>query len=98
MEKKLFVIVILLFFTGTVTYHWLENWSWIDALYFSVTTLTTIGYGDLYPTTNASKLFTVFYVSGGISIVLYVIAHSYKYIMRLEKKIENLSRKILRDR
>jgi len=31
---------------GTVIYHFVEGWSWLDSLYFSVITLTTIGYGD----------------------------------------------------
>lgn len=48
--------------TGTVVYHLLEDWSWVDSLYFSVVTLTTVGYGDLSPTTDLSKLFTVVYL------------------------------------
>ena len=31
--------------TGTLVYHLLEDWSWVDSLYFSVVTLTTVGYG-----------------------------------------------------
>ena len=53
---------------GTVMYRLLEDWSWVDALYFSVITLTTVGYGDLSPSTDASKLFTVVYVISGISL------------------------------
>lgn len=54
---------------GTVMYRWLEDWSWVDSLYFSVITLTTVGYGDLSPSTTASKLFTVIYVITGISLI-----------------------------
>lgn len=63
---SLFFIVIA---TGTVFYHFAENWSWIDSLYFSVITLTTIGYGDMHPTTAFTKAFTVFYVFIGIGII-----------------------------
>jgi voltage-gated potassium channel len=42
----------------------------VDALLFSVTTLTTVGYGNLVPTTTISKLFTVIYIFAGISIIL----------------------------
>ncbi len=38
-----------------------EHWTGVDALYFSVMTMTTVGYGDLTPTTNISKIFTVVY-------------------------------------
>ncbi|RIK18829.1 MAG: two pore domain potassium channel family protein [Anaerolineae bacterium] len=55
---------------GVLVYHWLEGWSLLDALYFCVITLATIGYGDLTPTTPEAKLFTIFYVINGIGILL----------------------------
>ena len=54
---------------GTVMYHWLEGWSWIDSLYFSSVAVTTVGFGDLTPTTDASKLFTVVYIFSGVAII-----------------------------
>lgn len=54
---------------GTVFYHIVENWKLIDSLYFSTVTLTTIGYGDFTPKTDAGKLFTVFYVLIGVGTV-----------------------------
>lgn len=47
----------------------LEDRGWVDSFSFSVITLTTVGYGDLSPSTTASKLFTVVYVVGGISLI-----------------------------
>ena len=55
---------------GVFVYHRLEGWSYLDALYFSVISLATIGYGDLTPTTPTAKLFTIFYVINGIVILL----------------------------
>ena len=57
---------------GTVVYHWLEGWSYLDALYFCVISLATIGYGDLTPTTPVAKAFTIIYVINGIVILLAV--------------------------
>lgn len=45
------------------------RWSFVDALYFVVTTLTTVGYGDLKPQQNDTKLFTCFYVIFGIGFI-----------------------------
>lgn len=54
---------------GTVVYRLLEDWSWVDSFYFSTVALTTVGFGDLAPSTDASKLFTVFYIFSGVSLI-----------------------------
>lgn len=59
--------------TGTVFYRFVEGLRWIDSLYFSVITLTTVGYGDFSPTTNAGKTFTIFYVLVGIGIFVALV-------------------------
>lgn len=59
----------LLIVTGTVAYRFLEDWSWVDSLYFSVVTVTTVGFGDVSPTTDGSKLFTVAYILVGVSLI-----------------------------
>jgi voltage-gated potassium channel Kch len=55
--------------TGVVMMHYLEDLSFIDALYFSVVSLTTVGYGDFTPQTTGGKLFVIFYLIIGIAIV-----------------------------
>lgn len=55
---------------GTVVFHWLEGWSRIQSFYFSVVTITTVGYGDLSPSSDASRLFTSIYILVGVSIGL----------------------------
>ena len=65
-------LVILVFFTlmtGTIFYSLQEGWSLIDAFYFSVTTLTTVGLGDPTPTTPIGKLFTVGYIFSGLGLI-----------------------------
>ena len=67
--RILVLIVVAVIGLGTVVYHQLEDWSWVDSLYFSVVTLTTVGYGDLAPSTDGSKLFTVVYLLTGLSLL-----------------------------
>lgn len=55
---------------GTVFYHEFEQLDWLDSFYFSVITLTTIGYGDITPSTDASKIFTIIYAFFGIGFLL----------------------------
>lgn len=49
-------LALLVLAVGTVVYHVLEDWSWVDALYFCTVAVTTVGFGDLAPTTDLSKL------------------------------------------
>lgn len=65
-----FIGVLLL---GTIVYAYSESWSFLNAAYFSMMTITTVGLGDLRVTTTFSYLFTIFYVifgttSAGIAI------------------------------
>ena len=55
--------------TGTVFYHFIEKWSWLNSYYFCVVTLSTVGYGDLTPHTALGKLFTTFYILAGVGVV-----------------------------
>ena len=64
---------------GTIVYALLEHWSLVDSLYFSVVTLATVGFGDLHPTTNAAKLFTVAYVLSGLGIIAAFVSEIPKY-------------------
>ena len=68
-DKLLALSAVLLILVGTIVYSVVEDWSWVDSLYFSVVAITTVGFGDLTPSTDGSKLFTVFYVLSGISII-----------------------------
>lgn len=77
--RDLLLTTLVVLFAGTSVYHFLEGWSWIDSLYFSIITLTTIGYGDFSPQTDAGKLFTIFYILIGIGIILTFIDTVYNH-------------------
>lgn len=68
--RALGFLVTVLLAGGTVFYWRLEDWSVLDSLYFSVITLTTVGYGDLAPTTAPTKVFTMIYVLLGLGILV----------------------------
>lgn len=68
--KGLFGLVLVLLVLGTFFYSQIEHWSLIDSLYFSATTLTTVGLGDLHPVTTLGKIFTIIYIFLGIGVIL----------------------------
>lgn len=68
--RALSFLVVVLLASGTVFYWRFEDWTVLDSLYFSVITLTTVGYGDLAPTTAPTKIFTIVYVLIGLGILV----------------------------
>ena len=74
--RLLLAAAILILGIGTVFYHFVENITWLDSYYFSVVTLTTVGYGDIVPHTAAGKLFTTFYLMIGIGIITTFLSYS----------------------
>jgi len=64
----LYALVILL--VGTLTFHLVEGWSFLNSVYFLVTAMTTIGYGDFIPHTSLGKVLTIFYSLNGIVVLL----------------------------
>lgn len=79
--RALSIIVILVITVGTAFYRQMEGWSVIDALYFSVITLTTVGYGDFSPTSPVSKIFTVCYIFVGLGILAGFITKLAAYVV-----------------
>ncbi len=67
--RALFYWVMGILILGTWFYARVEHWRLLDALYFTVTTLTTVGYGDFYPKSDAGKMFTIFYIFVGLGLL-----------------------------
>jgi voltage-gated potassium channel len=63
---------------GTIVYHFVEDLSWVDAYYFSVVTLSTVGYGDISPHTDIGKIFTTFYIFTGVGIITSFILYAFR--------------------
>eukprot|EP00542_Grammatophora_oceanica_P022274 CAMPEP_0194041164 /NCGR_PEP_ID=MMETSP0009_2-20130614/13053_1 /TAXON_ID=210454 /ORGANISM="Grammatophora oceanica, Strain CCMP 410" /LENGTH=388 /DNA_ID=CAMNT_0038684543 /DNA_START=172 /DNA_END=1338 /DNA_ORIENTATION=+ len=62
--------LILYLIAGVVSFSFIfEDWSVVDSLYYSCVTFTTVGYGDLFPTTDGGRIFNIFFALYGIVIL-----------------------------
>lgn len=68
-------LILLLYVISIPFYVFEEGMSPVDAFYFTSVTLTTVGYGDVVPKTDAGKVFTVFLLFSGVSIFFYHVTH-----------------------
>lgn len=68
--RPVFIYAIVSVIIGALLYSWLEGWSFFDSVYFVIITLTTIGYGDMYPTKQITKILTIFFALNGVVILL----------------------------
>ncbi len=87
--RNLLLTTAIILIMGTVAYHYIEGWKWLDAFYFSFITLTTIGFGDFAPQTDFGKVFTIVYTVVGVGIILAfinTIYHHYYAEQRNKKK------------
>lgn len=67
--RILIMVIAVVLAIGTFVMHGIEHMRYIDAFYFSVVSLTTVGYGDFTPKTDLGKLFVSGYLIIGIGLM-----------------------------
>lgn len=99
-NKTLFLVVTILSI-GTIGYMLLSQYSFVDALYMTVITVTTVGFGELRPFSPEEKVFTIFLILTSITIFGYAVSAFSEYVVsgklfehfkqrKVEKQIANL--------
>jgi voltage-gated potassium channel len=103
-RKKLILatsLIVIVITFGTLGYMIIEDWDLLDALYMTITTLTTVGYGEIHPLSTEGRLFTIILILVGVGTVLYALSAGAKVLLegelqelfgrkRLEKKIKGI--------
>ena len=94
-------ILILIIAAGTIGYMTIEGWQFVDALYMTVITISTVGFKEVNQVGAAGRIFTIFLVFTGVGFTLYVAAAVVQFMVegririilgrrRLDKKIDRL--------
>ena len=94
-QSKIYVAVLLLlavFIAGVFGYKFISNYTWIDAFYMTVITITTVGFGEVVPLDDVDKLFTSILILSSIFILAYAISVITEYMLS-KNNIGNLREK-----
>jgi len=94
-------VLLLVVLAGTIGYKLIEGWSFLDSLYMTVITITTVGYAEVHPLSTAGQIFTIFLILGGVGTAFYILTSLVRYILegefgirigrqRMEAKIKRL--------
>jgi hypothetical protein len=82
----------LMFFTlsmiglASVTFWLLEGWTLLDAVFFSVVTISTVGYGELVPQTVPGKIFAMLYILVGLGVFVAAASAVAEALMRRQQQ------------
>ena len=70
---KGFVILAIILLMGTIGYMNLEGWSFLDSIYMTVITITTVGFREVREISVPGRLFTIFLIFSGMGIIAYIV-------------------------
>lgn len=76
--------VVIAITVGTIGFYLIEGWPLLDSLYVAAQTVTTVGYGDVSPTTPGGRIFAIFFMLGSVGVVLYALTTTVQTIVQSE--------------
>lgn len=78
------VILAFILFTGTIGYMIIERWSFLDSLYMTIITITTVGFGEVRAVSGEGRLFTIFIIFLGMGIIAYIVGLTAQAMVELQ--------------
>ncbi len=79
--------------SGAWIFHVVEDWTVMESLYFTVSTTTTVGYGDLHPTSDLSRAIAIVYMLIGTGILASSVGYIGSYFLELRENVIRKNRK-----
>ena len=84
-KRRRFLLIVLailaIIIIGTAGYMIIEGWSFSDAIFMAVITLSTVGFSEVHPLSEAGRYFTIFLVLGGTGTMLYAATAIVLYLL-----------------
>ncbi|WP_298548351.1 potassium channel protein [uncultured Aquimarina sp.] len=88
------ILLIVVIVTGVLGFRYISDYTWVDALYMTVITMTTVGFGEVQPLDDNGKLFTIFLISTSVAIFAYSVSVITEYIVSKNDPKRMQNRKI----
>jgi voltage-gated potassium channel len=80
----IFLALVTLILIGMTGFHFLEGWTWFDSFYMVLTTVSTIGYGEIHPLSHAGRVFNAFVIAAGVTLVLLFFGGAAQALLEFE--------------
>ena len=74
-------LMVLVLFVGVVGYRYISDYTWLDALYMTIITVTTVGFMEVKPLGAESKIFTVMLIISSVIIFSFALSVITEYIL-----------------
>ncbi len=75
------VALVVIVFIGTIGYEVIEGWSFLDSIYMTITTITTVGFREVHSLSEAGRIFTIVLIIFGVGGALYVLTNIMAYLL-----------------
>jgi voltage-gated potassium channel len=82
--KLLAILLVLLVIAGVAGFHFIEGWTFFDGFYMVLTTITSIGYGEIHPLSHTGRLFNSFVIITGVGLVLLLVGGASRTLLEFE--------------
>jgi len=87
-----FSIFVAVLFIGMVGLILLESFSPLDAFYFLIVTIATVGYGDLHPLTPLGKILVIVIILAGVGCFVGVVANAIEYMIEKRERSQRIEK------
>ena len=88
--------LLALLLIGSLGFVWLEGWSFFDALYMTVTTLTTVGYGETHPLDRIGRIYNMVLILTGMGVMFYIVGSLARVVIEGELQAVLGRRKLIK--